>query len=290
MPTLRTPAKIFPSVPTREGAGVHLHRVFGHQEVPLFDPFLLLDDFSSDIPAHYEKGFPWHPHRGMETITYVIKGEVDHGDSLGNSGTIGEHDVQWMTAGSGIIHQEMPRGDSSGQMHGFQLWANLPSSSKMMAPRYREVKKETIPVLQLPGGVHIRVIAGRVDNTTGPVDDIVTQPQYLDISLPAGAQLTLPTPAGHTCFAYVFKGKVFFGDNADHEEISVPVRSLALFDKGDLVRMHAPEQEARLLLVSGAPIGEPVAWYGPIVMNTQKELDVAFDEYQRGTFIKSSRP
>lgn len=228
MKTARNILQVFTSRPTLEGAGVHLKRAFGNNEAPLFDPFLMLDDFRSVNPEHFIKGFPWHPHRGIETITYVLSGNVEHGDSMGNQGTISSGDVQWMTAGSGIIHQEMPKGDAGGSMQGFQLWANLPASRKMMDPRYRDIKAEQIPVVELEGGAVVRVICGSAGNSEGPVRDIVTDPEYLDIT----------------------------------------------------------DEPVRFLLLSGQPIGEPVAWYGPIVMNTQEELRVAFKEYDEGTFIK----
>ncbi len=281
--TQRSVTSLFTAIPTMEGAGVHLHRVFGNREVPHFDPFLLLDDFSSDTPSHYLKGFPWHPHRGIETITYVLAGEVDHGDSLGNKGTIRAGDVQWMTAGSGIIHQEMPRGDDLGRMHGFQLWANLPASHKMMGPRYREVLSGTIPTVELPGGATARIIAGSLQGTQGPVTDVVTTPRYLDLTFPPKASITLPVETTHTCFAYIFEGSFeFMGERP----LEVSRRTLAAFSHGDEVVLKSTALGGRLLLVSGSPIGEPVAWYGPVVMNTNEELELAFEEYRAGTFIK----
>jgi redox-sensitive bicupin YhaK (pirin superfamily) len=283
MNDVRKVRKVFTSQPTVEGAGVHLRRAFGFAEVPLFDPFLMLDDFRGDNPDQYIKGFPWHPHRGIETITYVLAGEVEHGDSLGNKGTIGPGDVQWMTAGSGIIHQEMPKGDAKGRMGGFQLWANLPAARKMMSPRYREVQSAQIPVASLTNGVEIRVISGEVGGTQGPVTDIVIEPQYLDVSVPRSAEFLHAVSRGHTVFAYIFEGSGrFAGPKAE----SAAAGSLILFSDGDQVTVTTPEEPVRFLLISGKPIGEPVAWRGPIVMNTDAELRLAFDEYSKGTFIR----
>jgi quercetin 2,3-dioxygenase len=292
--------KVVKSRPTIEGAGVHLRRAIGFGQPELTDPFLLFDDFRSDEPAEYAKGFPWHPHRGMETITYALRGEVEHGDSLGNRGVTGPGDVQWMTAGSGIIHQEMPKGDPQGAMHGFQLWANLPAAAKMMAPRYRGVTAAEIPEATDPDGARIKVIAGSAAGVTGPVRDVVTRPEYLDVTLPAGRTFTHATPRGHTVLAYVIGGRGVFGDPADsyafEEEGETspntkPARllgdgHLVIYGDGDAVTVAAEAEPVRFLLVSGKPIGEPVAWYGPIVMNTQEELRVAFEELERGTFIK----
>jgi len=281
--TVRTIARTSTSVPTLEGAGVHLHRAFGNREVPLFDPFLLLDDFRSETPEHYQKGFPWHPHRGIETITYVLKGDVEHGDSLGNKGDITSGDVQWMTAGSGIIHQEMPKGDEAGRMEGFQLWANLPAADKMMHPRYRDIAVAQIPTVTLDGGVLVKVICGRVGDVVGPVTDVVIDPQYLDVTVPPHAIFRHPTSEEHTVFAYVHGGRGRF------DEVSGEFygnRSLILFGKGESVSIGAGDEELRFLLVSGRPLGEPVAWGGPIVMNTQEELREAFEEIKNGTFIR----
>lgn len=292
--------KVLKSKPTVEGAGVRLNRVFGFSEVPVFDPFLLLDDFRSDVSADYVKGFPWHPHRGIETITYVLRGDVDHGDSLGNKGTIRSGDVQWMTAGSGIIHQEMPRGDQKGRMYGFQLWANLPSGKKMMNPRYREVPSRQIPKATLPGGATIRVIAGEIAGVRGPVRDIVIDPEYVDVSIPAYSEFSCRTKRGHTAFAYVIAGQGYFCREKDPFTYEVEGRNyfeiqrdpfisdgtIVLFDDGDEIVAFTERRTVRFLLVSGKPIGEPVAWYGPIVMNTQEELRVAFEEYREGTFLK----
>jgi quercetin 2,3-dioxygenase len=283
MNATRKVRKIFKSQPTIEGAGVHLRRAFGFDEVPLFDPFLMLDDFRGDKPEQYIKGFPWHPHRGIETITYMLHGEVEHGDSLGNKGVIHTGDVQWMTAGSGIIHQEMPKGDPKGLMGGFQLWANLPAAQKMIDPRYRDVKREHIPAVNLKNGVEIRVICGEVAEMKGPVKDIVIDPQYLDVSVPRDSEFIHAVKRGHTAFAYIFEGSGRFDDQ---KATSVARENLILFSDGDQVAVRTGEAPVRFLLISGKPIGEPVAWRGPIVMNTQEELKVAFDEYRNGTFIK----
>ncbi len=273
-----------------EGAGVHLKRGFGFNEVPLFDPFLLFDDFRSDNPDHYLKGFPWHPHRGIETITYVLDGDVKHGDSLGNKGTISSGDIQWMTAGSGIIHQEMPKGDSKGKMNGFQLWANLPAKDKMISPRYRDLKSGQIPLITLDNGVIIRVIAGVVNGTKGPVQDIIIDPEYLDITLPPNYDFRHSTKHGHTVFAYIIDGQGNFKDDKRNSELEnanfIGNESIVLFDDGDEINIATAEHNARFLLISGKPIGEPVAWQGPIVMNTNEELRIAFKEYELGTFIK----
>jgi quercetin 2,3-dioxygenase len=300
MPAIRKIRKVFKSKPTIEGAGVHLKRVLGFSEVPMFDPFLLLDDFRSDNPAHYVKGFPWHPHRGIETITYVLDGDVEHADSLGNKGTIGSGDVQWMTAGSGIIHQEMPKGDAKGKMNGFQLWANLPAREKMMNPRYRDVTNAQIPEVKLPNGTTIRIISGEVSGIKGPVQDIVIDPEYIDITVPENSEFRHPTKRGHTVFAYVIGGRGYFCreknpftyevEGSSYFDIQrdpfVGNGACVLFDDGDEVMVFTEAHKVRFLLISGKPIGEPVAWYGPIVMNTHEELQIAFEEYQQGTFIK----
>jgi len=292
--------KMWQAKPTIEGAGVHLKRAFGFYQVPDLDPFLLLDDFRSNDPAEYLAGFPWHPHRGIETITYVLRGDVEHGDSMGNKGAIGAGDVQWMTAGSGIIHQEMPKGDPEGRMWGFQLWANLPASQKMMDPRYRGITSGEIPTATLPGGVTARVICGRVGNVEGPVKDVVIEPEYIDVTIPAGGKFEHPIPRGHKAFAYVFDGSGYFDQGRDPyayesvgkswSELERDCRAgngkLVLYGDGDGVEVTAVDEPVRFLLVSGKPLNEPVAWYGPIVMNTQEELKVAFDEYNRGAFIK----
>jgi redox-sensitive bicupin YhaK (pirin superfamily) len=294
--------KVLKSKPTIEGAGVHLKRAFGFSQVPAFDPFLMLDDFRSDNPDHYLKGFPWHPHRGIETITYVLRGDVEHGDSMGNKGIISSGDIQWMTAGSGIIHQEMPKGDPDGSMYGFQLWANLPKSHKMMDPRYRDVKVNQIPELVQGNGTRIRIICGNIEGKLGPVRDIVIDPEFLDVTVPARSEFTHPTKRGHTVFAYVIDGKGYFCK--EKRPFSYEMESinyfdmkrdpflvngdLVLFNDGDQVMVSTEGDPVRFLLISGKPIGEPIAWYGPIVMNTNDELRIAFEEYNNGTFIKKT--
>jgi quercetin 2,3-dioxygenase len=268
-----------------EGAGVKLHRVFGYSEVPLFDPFLMLDDFGSDQPDDYLAGFPWHPHRGIETVTYMLNGEVEHGDSIGNSGYIGSGDVQWMTAGSGIIHQEMPR-RARGRMRGFQLWVNLPKRDKMMEPRYREVKCSTIPEVSPVRGVRVKVVCGEVAGVRGPVTDIVVSPEYLDVSVAPGVEYRHKLPGYRRAFAYVMEGDCRLGSAGPP---NIDAGEAALLDAGDEVIVVAGSAGVRLLLVSGRPLNEPVAWGGPIVMNTQAELDHAFKEYRLGTFIKHGR-
>jgi len=301
MGEIRKIRKVLKSKPTIEGAGVHLQRVFGFSEAPEFDPFLLLDDFRSEEPQDYYQGFPWHPHRGIETITYMLAGEVDHADSLGNQGVINPGEVQWMTAGSGIIHQEMPRGDADGRMGGFQLWANLPAAYKMMPPRYRDVRNSDIPEIVSEGGARVRVICGRAGDVQGPVQDVIIDPQYLDVRISADSQFTWDTPRGHTVFAYIIEGQGVFCH--EREPFSYPLQgvnyfdmqreelpgngTLVSFEDGDQVVVSTQEDALRFLLISGKPIREPVAWYGPIVMNTQAELRQAFDEIQKGTFIKS---
>ncbi|NTU44597.1 MAG: pirin family protein [Chlorobiaceae bacterium] len=290
MTTARKIRKIYKSQPVTEGAGVHLKRAFGFSEAPLFDPFLLLDDFRSDNPADYRKGFPWHPHRGIETITYVLEGNVEHGDSMGNKGVITAGAVQWMTAGSGIIHQEMPFGEESGRMGGFQLWANLPASQKMSPPRYRDITAEQIPKVVLDNGVEIRIICGKIGNTTGPVSDIAIDPEYLDMTVPAGISYSHPVIKGHTAFAYIIAGKGAFGtqDGSGSPEAGefTGNETLIHFSDGDTITVTAERDPVRFLLISGKPLNEPVAWYGPIVMNTDAELRQAFEEYQNGTFLK----
>ena len=282
--SIRPIQRLVKAKPTKEGAGVHLRRAFGFGNTSDFDPFLLLDDFRNDDPELYRAGFPWHPHRGIETITYVLAGTVEHGDSLGNQGEIAPGDVQWMTAGSGIIHQEMPRGDRAGRMHGFQLWANLPSSLKMTPPRYQEVKSADIPEVTDDDGTRARVICGSLWGTDGPVDGIAAEPNYVDVSVPPGKKKTIPVATTRHAFAYVFAGSGTFGSASPSEIIDD--RSLVLFDSGDEVTVLAGEQGIRFLLVSGKPLGQPVAWYGPIVMNTEDELRTAFAEFQDGTFLK----
>lgn len=300
--SIRPVKRLIKAKPTIEGAGVHLDRAFGFGNTKDFDPFLLLDDFRNDRPEDYQAGFPWHPHRGIETITYVLSGTVDHADSLGNAGAVGAGDVQWMTAGSGIIHQEMPRGNSAGQMHGFQLWANLPSALKMTGPRYQDINANDIPEVIEDDGTRARVICGDFWGATGPVDGIAADPQYLDVFVPPGRRRSLPVETTRQAFAYVFVGSgkfcnasdplavptegIRWADTALHEEAED--RSLVLFDRGDEVTVQAGENGIRFLLVSGKPLEEPVAWYGPIVMNTQAELRQAFEEVEAGTFLKHS--
>lgn len=287
--------------PTREGAGVNLHRAFGFHDPQELDPFLLFDDFRNDNPADYTAGFPWHPHRGIETITYVLAGEVDHGDSLGNTGTLGAGDVQWMTAGSGILHQEMPRGNAKGQMHGFQLWANLPSSLKMTAPRYQDVTGTDIPEVIDDDGTKVRVVIGDFWGKRGPVDGIAADPQFLDISVPPGVKKTFMVDTYRRSFAYVFAGSGAFVDasapmgvllekEVAGQELNIRDmsgnRTLIRFGSGDEITVQAGEEGVRFLLISGAPIEEPVAWHGPIVMNTQEELRTALADLRNGTFIQ----
>ena len=279
-----------------------LHRAFGFGKTDEFDPFLLLDDFRNDDPDDYLAGFPWHPHRGIETVTYVLAGDVEHGDSLGNRGNLGAGDVQWMTAGSGILHQEMPRGDASGRMHGFQLWANLPASRKMTAPRYQDIAAAEIPELTDDDGTHVRVVCGDFRGTRGPVEGIAADPSYLDISVPAGQRKSIPVELGRHAFAYIFDGTGSFRASSDPRAVQTDLvgsglpelpsavgnRSLVLFDAGDEITVQAGEEGIRFLLVSGQPLREPVAWYGPIVMNTREELVQAQSDLDTGTFIKES--
>lgn len=299
--SIRPVKQIIQSTPTMEGAGVKLRRAFGFGDTDLYDPFLLLDDFRNENPEDYMAGFPWHPHRGIETITYVLAGEVSHGDSLGNVGTLGAGDVQWMTAGSGILHQEMPKGDAKGRMHGFQLWANLPAALKMTKPRYQDVNARDIPTVTEDDGTSVRVIIGNFWGKNGPVDGIAADPRYLDVSVPPGKRKTLKVELDHHAFAYVFEGSGNFRDASQPMAVPTEVvgsgrdaapmmtgnRSLILFDKGDEITVQAGEGGTRFLLVSGRPLQEPVAWHGPIVMNTENELRQAITELRNGTFIKS---
>lgn len=272
------------SIATLEGAGVHLRRAFGFHSPEQTDPFLLFDDFRSDDPERYRAGFPWHPHRGIDTITYMLKGEVEHGDSLGNRGVISGGDVQWMTAGGGIVHQEMPRGDEHGAMHGFQLWLNLPAAEKMCAPRYRTITAAEIPEVTLPGGISVKIICGRVGAVNGPVSGISTEPQYLDFTLPPGATLRHPTSPGHTMMAYVIGGSGRFADQSGDEFDNT---SLLRFSDGEELAAQAGANGLRFLLISGKPLHQPIAWRGPIVMNSQEELDLAFRQYREGTFLQN---
>jgi redox-sensitive bicupin YhaK (pirin superfamily) len=305
--SIRPVKRVVQSKPTMEGAGVRLRRAFGFGNTTDFDPFLLLDDFRNDNPDDYLAGFPWHPHRGIETITYVLAGTVDHGDSLGNHGSLGAGDIQWMTAGSGILHQEMPKGDPQGRMHGFQLWANLPAALKMTAPRYQDVAARDVPEVTDDDGTKVRVICGSFWGKTGPVQGVAADPRYLDVSVPAGRLKHLPVESTRHAFAYVFAGSGTFRDASSPRDVQTEQvgdhatsgsrpgdetgnRSLVLFGGGDEVTIQAGDEGIRFLLVSGKPIEEPVAWYGPIVMNTDQELQQAYDELRQGTFIKSSRP
>ena len=298
--SLRPVKRVITARPTLEGAGVHLHRGFGFGDTTEFDPFLLFDDFRNDRPEDYLAGFPWHPHRGIETITYVLAGTVDHGDSLGNQGSLGAGDVQWMTAGSGILHQEMPKGDPKGRMHGFQLWANLPSSLKMSAPRYQDVGSNEIPEITDDDGTIVRVVCGDFWGKRGPVDGVAADPRYLDVFVPPLKRKTLPVETYRHAFAYVFEGSGNFrgasaaravrtedGDAAHTVTDELGNRSIVVFDSGDEVTVEAGDQGMRFLLVSGRPLEEPVAWYGPIVMNTKDELKQAIDELRDGSFIKN---
>jgi len=310
--SIRPVRRIVKAQPTLEGAGVHLRRAFGFGKTEDFDPFLLLDDFRNERPQDYLAGFPWHPHRGIETITYVLSGTIDHGDSLGNSGTIEPGDVQWMTAGSGIIHQEMPHGDANGRMHGFQLWANLPAALKMTAPRYQDIRSGDIPQVVDDDGTSIRVISGDVWGARGPVDGIAADPQYIDVWVPPLRRKRIPVETARHAFAYVFAGSGRFANASEpmaaptetvsdapldgHADVlatpgpatseQADNRSLVLFDRGDEVTVEAGEEGIRFLLVSGRPLREPVAWYGPIVMNTEEQLRQAQRELRDGTFLR----
>jgi redox-sensitive bicupin YhaK (pirin superfamily) len=299
--SIRPVKRIVQSQPTLEGAGVKLRRAFGFGDTSELDPFLLFDDFRNDRPDDYRAGFPWHPHRGIETITYVLAGTVDHGDSLGNRGTLGAGDVQWMTAGSGIMHQEMPQGDKQGRMHGFQLWANLPAALKMTAPRYQDIAAKDVPSVTDDDGTAVRIVCGEFWGKRGPVEGVAADPRYLDVFVPAGLRKSLPVETNRHAFAYVFEGSGSFSSASqpfgvltekqiDDREVQVREqtgnRSLVVFDSGDEVTVQAGEHGIRFLLVSGKPIAEPVAWYGPIVMNTQAELQQAVAQLRDGTFIK----
>jgi quercetin 2,3-dioxygenase len=289
MTVTRRVNKVLNSKPTVEGAGVHLKRAFGYHQVPDFDPFLMLDDFHTNNQDEYLPGFPWHPHRGIETITYLIEGIVEHGDSMGNKGTISAGDVQWMTAGSGIIHQEMPLTSPTGTMWGFQLWANLPASLKMMPPRYRDVKAAEIPEVTLDSGVRIKVISGEVGGINGPVRDIVIDPEFLDIIIPAETTYTHTVKDGHTVVAYLIKGQGYFDDqrsNLSPSCICSSDQTVLYKHDGEQLEISSADTELRFLLFSGRPLREPIAWQGPIVMNSKEELRTAFEEFNNGTFIK----
>jgi redox-sensitive bicupin YhaK (pirin superfamily) len=299
--SIRPVRRVAQSRPTLEGAGVRLRRAFGFGNTEDFDPFLLFDDFRNERPEDFRAGFPWHPHRGIETITYVLAGSVEHGDSLGNRGTLGAGDVQWMTAGRGILHQEMPQGDPAGRMHGFQLWANLPASLKMTAPRYQDITTDGIPEITDDDGTKVRVIIGEFWGRRGPVEGIAADPRYLDVWIPPGVRRSLPVETSNSAFAYVFDGAGTFRDasapqgvmtertdGTDVQELmDAGDRSLVLFDRGDEITVQAGERGMRFLLVSGKPLREPVAWHGPIVMNTEAELQQAYDELRAGTFIRA---
>ena len=298
--SLRPVKKIIETKPTIEGAGVKLQRAFGFGQTKDFDPFLLLDDFRNDNPADYLAGFPWHPHRGIETITYVLAGSVEHGDSLGNKGKMTAGDVQWMTAGSGILHQEMPKGDTQGRMHGFQLWANLPASLKMTDPRYQDIPSAEIPEVADDDGTRVRVICGEFWGMKGPVNGVAADPRYLDVFVPPRTRKELKIETERNAFAYVFSGSGTFRDASSPRAVltdkvvdpnAAPVydarnHSLVLFDRGDAITLQTGEEGMRFLLVSGKPIEEPVAWYGPIVMNTQEQLRQAIAELHTGAFIR----
>ena len=291
MSNVRHIKRVLKSQPVSEGAGVHLKRAFQQQRAPELDPFLLLDDFHSANPDDYVKGFPSHPHRGIETITYVLQGNVAHEDSMGNRGVISSGDIQWMTAGSGIIHQEMPQGEADGKMWGMQLWANLPATDKMMHPRYQEIKHDQVPVVALEGGVQVRVISGTAEGVQGPVRDIVIDPEYLDVTIPANGHFTHPVHTGYTVFAYVLEGQGTFEPAQSNAEParSIEHETLVIYDDGDQLDIRASQEGLRFVLLAGKPIHERVAAYGPIVMNSTQELEQAFQELRDGTFLKHSR-
>ena len=301
--SIRKVLKVFRSIPTREGAGVHLKRAFGYHQVPLFDPFLMLDDFHTSKPEEYLAGFPWHPHRGIETITYILEGLVEHADSMGNQGVIGAGDVQWMTAGSGIIHQEMPQLSPSGTMWGFQYWANLPANRKMIPPRYRDVPAGTIPEVTLVSGARVKVVSGFIEGVRGPVQDIVIDPELLDVSVQAGGVFEHAIKSGYTLVAYVLTGSGFFDEGRDpysydyagsgwldiERACSFGPETAVLYGRdGEVVQVTAGDEGVRFLLLCGRPLGEPIAWQGPIVMNFREELRIAFEEFHNGTFVKHS--
>ena len=301
--TFRPVVETTKAQPAMEGAGVHLHRVFGFGDTTQTDPFLMMDDFRNDVPAHYERGFPWHPHRGIETITYVLEGEVAHGDSLGNNGVLGAGSVQWMTAGSGILHQEMPKGNAAGQMHGFQLWANLPSALKMTDPRYQDIAGNDVPQIIDDDGTVVKIITGNFWGKAGPVDGIAANPLFMDVSIPPNGRKTLPVDTRANAFAYVFAGQGSFVDASTPVGVRVEKevagqelnirdmtgnRTLVRFGNGDDVTVQAGPDGVRFLLIAGRPLQEPVAWHGPIVMNTRAELQQAMRDLQNGNFIKAA--
>ncbi|MCI1209967.1 MAG: pirin family protein [Treponema sp.] len=294
MNTCRNIKKLVTAHATIEGAGVRLQRAIGFDDPYRYDPFLLLDDFRSDTPSEYIKGFPWHPHRGIETITYVLEGAITHEDSIGNRGSIENGAVQWMTAGSGIYHQEMPEGDKNGSLSGFQVWANLPARYKMMEPRYREIKAENIPEVNEKNGVCIKIIAGTYENTTGPVTDVVTSPEYYDVFIPAQTEYLLHTKKENTVIFYIFAGEGTIVTEGDKSEIpprntKVMNRTLLLFGEGDVIKIKTAKESLRFLLLAGKPLKEPIAWYGPIVMNNDEELRTAYEELSNGTFVKQGK-
>jgi redox-sensitive bicupin YhaK (pirin superfamily) len=285
MNEIRTIDRTQPSFPTMDGAGVKLKRVFSHQETSLLDPFLLLDAFGSDNPDDYIAGFPWHPHRGIETVTYMLEGLVKHEDSIGNSGILNSGDIQWMTAGGGIVHQEMPQ-LSKGKLAGFQLWVNLPRASKLIDPRYQDINADQVPEIEFDKGIKVRVLAGKFHETEGPVKDIIAEPQYLDVEISSGETFTHTVKDGYTVFAYIFEGKGKFSPNSGK---FLEKDNLVIYKRnGDTVKVTtSDETNVRFLLISGKPINEPIAWAGPIVMNTDEEIRIAFEEYRNGTFLKN---
>ena len=275
-------SRVIHGVPTTDGAGVRLTRIFGYYEQGMLDPFLMLDYFGTDHPEDYVSGFPSHPHRGIETVTYLLDGKVEHSDNMGNSGVIGKGDMQWMTAGSGIIHQEMPQ-KTDGRLAGFQLWVNLPASGKMIAPRYQDIPASRVPVVNLPGGVHVKVLAGNFGGIRGPVENILADPDYFDVEMPANSEFVTPVNEDYTVFAYLYEGSVHFDESRSE---SVRAGQGALFGKGPQIKAFTGSARARFILIAGKPIGEPIAWRGPIVMNTEAELNLAFKELREENFIK----
>ena len=282
MTDYRKIAKIIQGNTAHDGAGVRLTRIFGFNEEGMLDPFLLLDFFGSDNPDDFMAGFPWHPHRGMETVTYMLDGRVEHSDSMGNRGVLGKGDVQWMTAGSGIIHQEMPKSDG-GRMYGFQLWVNLPASHKMIAPRYQDIPAGKIPEIVLENNIRVKVIAGVFQGVKGPAQDIIADPEYLDVEMPGNSSFVIPVNGGHRVFAYLYEGEAGMDEGRKNP---LQAGQGALFGEGRQIKVLAGGKGARFILISGKPIGEHIAWRGPIVMNTEEELSVAFREFRDGTFIK----
>ncbi|MCI4323393.1 MAG: pirin family protein [Thermoplasmata archaeon] len=285
--TIRNVSTVLDGTDTLEGAGVRLRRAFGHDIVPRLDPFLLMDHFRSRNPLDYTAGFPWHPHRGIETVTYMLDGSVDHEDSLGHEGSIAPGDIQWMTSGSGILHQEMPR-RTEGLLEGFQLWVNMPARAKMSQPAYRGVPSHHIPAVRTDDGASIRVVAGTLGDQKGPVQNEAVDPTYWDVTLPAGAPFEAPTPPGHTVLAYTVGGRV--ESESPEASTAVGARRTILFGDGDAVQLRAGPDGGRFLFVMGRPLREPVAWWGPIVMNSDAQLREAITELRRGDFIKHGAP